>query len=55
VNRVYRNSAKRENYNNRHFDVKMASEFFEAKLIFFITSRDKHGEGSTQALKFGLG
>jgi hypothetical protein len=44
-------------YNNRHFDVKLPPEFFDAKLIICITFPDKPGEGSTQAqaLKFGRG
>jgi hypothetical protein len=52
ANRVYRNRAKRETYNNRHFDVKLASDFFDAKFIVCITFPDKHRECSTQALKF---
>jgi hypothetical protein len=31
-------SRKRETYNNRHFDVKLASEFFDAKLVVYVTS-----------------
>jgi hypothetical protein len=47
ANRVYRYRAKRETYNNRHFDVKLASEFFDAKIIVCITFPDKHGEDPT--------
>jgi hypothetical protein len=31
---------------NRHFDVKLAPEFSDAKLIICITFPDKPGEGS---------
>jgi hypothetical protein len=35
---------QRESYNNRHFDVKLAPEVFDAKLIIRITFPDKPGE-----------
>jgi hypothetical protein len=31
-------------YNNRHFDVTLVPEFFDAKLIICITFPDKPGE-----------
>jgi hypothetical protein len=41
-------------YNNHHFDVKLAPEFFDAKLIVCITFPDKPGEGSTQVIGFKI-
>jgi hypothetical protein len=32
---VYQKRSKREEYNDRHFDVKLALEFFDAKLIIW--------------------
>jgi hypothetical protein len=37
-----------EAYNNRHFDVKLAPEFFDTKRIICNAFRDKPGEGSTR-------
>jgi hypothetical protein len=40
-------------YNNHHFNVKMASEFFEGEnLIIHNTFPDKPGEGSMQVIDF---
>jgi hypothetical protein len=41
-------------YNNRHFDVKWAPEFFGAKLIICIIFPDKPGEGLTQVIGFKI-
>jgi hypothetical protein len=41
-------------YNNRNFDVKLAAEFFDDKLIICITFPDKPGEGSTQVIGFKI-
>jgi hypothetical protein len=49
---VYWKYVKWEMYNNCHFYVKLAPEFFDAKLIICITFTDKSVEGSMQALKF---
>jgi hypothetical protein len=38
---------KRENYNKRHFEVKLAPELFDAKLIICFTFSDEPGEGLT--------
>jgi hypothetical protein len=43
--RVYKKRVKRETYHNRHFDVKLAPEFFDVKLIICITFPDEPGEG----------
>jgi hypothetical protein len=43
-----------EAYNNRHFDVKLAPEFFDTKLIICIAFRDKPGEGSTPEIGFRI-
>jgi hypothetical protein len=45
---------KRETFNDRHFDVKLAPEFFDAKLIICITFPDKSGESSTQITGFKI-
>jgi hypothetical protein len=37
--------------NNRHFDVKRAPQFFDAKLIICATFPDKPGEGSAIGFK----
>jgi hypothetical protein len=50
--RVQRKRVKRETYNNRHFDVKPTPEFFDDKLMIYITFRDRTADGSTKALKF---
>jgi hypothetical protein len=42
------------NVYNRHFDVKLAPEFFDAKLIICITFPDKRGEVSTQVIGFKI-
>jgi hypothetical protein len=52
---AYIEIAQNGKHNNRHFEVKLVSEFFDAKLIVCITFPDKHGGGSTQASKFGSG
>jgi hypothetical protein len=41
-------------YNNHHFDVKLAPEFFGAKLIICITFPDKPEEGSAQVRGFKI-
>jgi hypothetical protein len=41
-------------YNNHHFDVKLAPEFFDAKLVICITFPDKPGESSTQVTGFKI-
>jgi hypothetical protein len=45
---VHQKHIKREMYDSHHFDVKLAPEFLDAKLIICITFPDKPGEGSTQ-------
>jgi hypothetical protein len=45
---------KWEKHNNHHSDVKLATEFFDFKLIICITSPDKPGEGSTQLIGFKI-
>jgi hypothetical protein len=52
--RVYRKRVKRETYNNRHFYVKLAPEFFDTKSIICITFPDKPGEGLTQVTGFKI-
>jgi hypothetical protein len=52
--RVYRKRVALETYNNRHFDVKLAPEFFDASFIICITFPDKPGEGSTQVIVFKI-
>jgi hypothetical protein len=41
-------------YNNHHFDVKLAPEFFDAKLIVCITFPDKPEQGSTRLIGFEI-
>jgi hypothetical protein len=41
-------------YNNRHFGVRVAPEFSDAKLIICITFPDKPEEGSTQVIGFKI-
>jgi hypothetical protein len=41
--RVYRNRVERETYNGSNFEVKLAAEFIDAKLIICITSPVKLG------------
>jgi hypothetical protein len=41
-------SREKGKYNNRHFDIKLAPEFFDAKLIICTTFLDKPGEGLIQ-------
>jgi hypothetical protein len=41
-------------YNNSCFDVKLAPEFFDAKLIICITFPDKPGEGSMLVTGFKI-
>jgi hypothetical protein len=41
-------------HNNRHFDVKLAPEFFHAKLIICMTFPDKPGDGLTQVIRFKI-
>jgi hypothetical protein len=45
---------KRKTYNNRHFDVKLAPEFFDARLIICITFPDGPGEVSIQVISFKI-
>jgi hypothetical protein len=39
---------------NHHFDVKLAPEFCDAKLIICITFLDKPGEGSMQVTGYKI-
>jgi hypothetical protein len=41
-------------YISRHFDVKLAPEFFDARLIICITFPEKPGESSTQVIGFKI-
>jgi hypothetical protein len=43
---------KRETHNNRHFGIKLAPEFFDAKFIICIKFPDKPKEGLTQVTDF---
>jgi hypothetical protein len=52
--RLCRKRVKRETYKKHHFDVKLAPEFFDDKLIICITFPDKPGEGSTQVISFKI-
>jgi hypothetical protein len=52
--RVYKKRVELETYNNPHFDVKLAPEFFYAKIIICITFLDTLGEGSMQVIGFKM-
>jgi hypothetical protein len=54
VRSVTENASVRITYNNRHFDVKLAPEFFDGKLIICITFPDKPEEGSKQVIGFKI-
>jgi hypothetical protein len=41
-------------YNNRHFDAKLAPEYFDAELTICIAFPDKRGEGSMQETSFKM-
>jgi hypothetical protein len=52
--RVYRKRVNRGTYNNRHFDVKLAPEFSDAKVTICIAFPDKPGEVSKQVIGFKI-